>query len=202
MSNPYFKNSYDAENNEAVLYANATNEICEIFGIEFKYITKTLLNPDHIFGEDTIKKFNNFKDITLYIENYEQYEGQGNLFSKFGFEVDNQLTCIISYNKFIDYIGKGPEIDDLIYHPNSGKIFQLKHKNINSNFYQLNGGYDRLKLTFELFIPSHEQFATNVDNIDNLNNADDSFTDDENNTFNSKVNEILNLDESNIFDEL
>ena len=202
MGNPYFQHAYDPGNNEETLYKNATDELCEMFGIDFKYITKTLIKPDHIFGEDTLKQFETYKPITFLIENYENYEGVDNLFSKFGFEVDNRLILLIEQSRFTTYVGQDPEIDDLVYHPNSQKIFKVVHIQKGENFYQMNGGQDRYRITCELFTPSHEEFDTNISDIDILNNEDDSNNTLERDQFSEEVNDLLDLSESDLFENL
>jgi len=202
MGNPYFKHTYDATNNESALYKAATDEICETHGVDFKYILKSLVKPDHIFGEDTLKYFDGNRDITFYIENYENFEGVDNMFSKFGFEVDNRLNLLIQQDRFEEYIGREPEIDDLVYHQNSGKVFKVVHLQDGENFYQMNGGQDRYRITCELFTPSYEDFDTGVEDVDVLEDIGDSNNDLEKNQFNEEVEDILDLTESDLFDNL
>lgn len=206
MGNPYFNHTYDKNNNEALLYKNATDEICEMNGIDFKYISKTLVKPDYIFGEDTLKEFNKKRTITFYIENYENFDGVDDMFGKFGFEVENRLILIIERDRFKLGAQKDPEvdsiIDDLIYHPNSGKLFRVVHIDVNENFYQMNGGQDRYKITCELHIPSHEDYDTEILDVDEIGSMDDSNNTLEQDEFDNELNSVLNLDESDIFENL
>ena len=202
MGNPYFKHSYDSNNNESSLYKAATDEVCESMGIDFKYILKSLVKPDHIFGEDTLKTFNGNRSITFLIENYENFEGVDNLFSKFGFEVDNRLMLLIEKDRFKTYIGREPENDDLVYHPNSGKIFKVIHVQKNENFFQMNGGQDRYRLTCELFTPSYEDYETGINEVDALNDIEDSNNTLEKDQFEEEIANALNLDESDLFENL
>lgn len=202
MSNPYFKNTYNPGNNEFELYRRATDEIIEMHGVEFKWITKDLVNPDYIFGEDNLKNFNSNRTVTLYIENYEDFDGVDDMFSKFGFQIDNRLILGIERERFNTIIGKEPEIDDLIYHPNSGKLFQLKHIKDDIGFFQFNAGKYVYKLTFEIFIPSHEDFDTDIAEVDIFATETDIDTTDESDDFDAEEVNDLDLDESDFFGNL
>ena len=202
MGNPYFKTTYDAGNNEAELYRQATDELCEMLGIDFKYVPKTLVKPDYIFGEDTLKSFGAVETVTLYIENYENFDGVGDMFAKFGFEVDNRLVLLVEQRRFDGIVGRGPEVDDLVYHQPSGKIFKVSHLDHDENFYQMNGGQDRYKITCELFTPSHEDFDTNISDIDAFDAETDSNTTSEKDQFDEEIEDTLNLDESDLFNNL
>jgi len=202
MSNPFFNNRYTPNNNEFELYRAASNELVEIHGVDFKYITKEHVNQDFIFGEDNNKSFNSFKYVTMLIENYESFEGVDDMFSKFGFQVDNKLTLLVERNKFLEIVGKEPEIDDLVYHEHSTKIFQIKHLPKHDGFYQMQGGKVMFRLICEIFTPSHETFNTNIDEVDILNTLEKSDNDKENDQFESEKEDILNFDESDIFNNL
>lgn len=203
MGNPFFKHSYDRNNNESLLYKGATDELVEIFGIDFKYLPKTLVKPDYIFGEDTLKEFNSHRDVTFFIENYEQYDGIDDMFSKFGFEVDNRLMLLISQTRFKEYTDLDePQNDDLIFHPNSQKIFRITHYDVNENFYQFNGDPDRFRITCELHTPSYEEYDTNIDEVDQLTDDPETNNDLEKDSFAQQVEDVLNLDEADIFEHL
>jgi hypothetical protein len=203
MGNPYFKTTYDPGNNESMLYQSATDELCEMLGVDFKYVIKTLVKPDYVFGEDTLKEFNDHRDVTMFIENYENFDGVDDMFSKFGFEVDNRLILIIERRRFKTYTQLDePAVDDLIYHPNSGKTFQIKHVDVNENFFQMNGGMDRFKITCELFTPSGETFDADIDDVDALSAIFSSDNDLEGDQRDTEKDDTLDLTESDVFGNL
>ena len=199
MGNPHFHTSYAPGNNESELYRNAVDEICEQRGIDFKYVQRTLVNPDYLFGEDTVSVFGAHETVTMWIENYEQFDGVGDLFSKFGFEVDNRLILVVATSRFDGIVGQEPQVDDLVYHPPSGKIFVVKLINYDDNMFQMNGYRDRYRLTCELFTPSHETYDTNVDDIDELMSVDDVNNDLEKDRVEEEIEDALDLDEGDIF---
>lgn len=202
MSNPYFNNSFDQNNNEFELYRQASDELCEMHGIDFRYIIKTLVNEDHIFGEDNLKNFDGNEVVTFLIENYENYDGVGDMFSKFGFSVDNKLTLLIEQKRFKSIIDDEPRVDDLVYHPNSEKIFQIKNVGFYDGFFQMNGGEILYRLTCEIFTPSHEDFNTDIEEVDAIASKTDSNNDLEDDQFDIEKIESLDFNERDIFNNL
>jgi hypothetical protein len=202
MGNPYFNNRYSKQNNEYELYRAACDELVEIHGIDFKYVTKEHVSQDFIFGEDKNMKFNGFKYVTMLIENYENFDGADDMFSKFGFQIDNKLTLLVEQKRFIEKIGKEPEIDDLIFHEPTGKIFQVKHCVDDFGFHQMNSDKYMFNLTCDIYIPSHEDFNTNDATIDSLNDLADSNTTQEADQFDTEKVNTLDFSEHDIFNNL
>ena len=174
MSNPYFLNSYNESNHkEHSLYKNASHEIVESFGRNFLYLSKTLIDPDYVLGEDPAMEFNSAVSITLFIENFEGYSGQGDLFSKFGLTIDDRLELIVQQEHFQNLIGKEPEIDDIIYDTVSNQIFKLNYVTPDMSFNQFVGQNMTYKLHCILYKYSHETLNTNVTEIDAISTETD-----------------------------
>jgi len=197
MSNPYFKNTYHPDNNEAKLYANGSNEIIQIKGIDMYFLPRTRIKDDHIFGEDTLSAFLKSLPICFYIENYSNYDGVGELFSKFGFTPDNQLTLLSEIENFKGIANQEPMEGDLIYYPVGDKIFEIAHADTKDGFYQFNHREYVYKLQCKLFEYSHEDINVDIKEIDiitdeEMNTSDESDQIEDN-------DDILNLDESDIF---
>ena len=66
------------------------------YGHEVKYIPRTLVEEDHIFGEDTLSKFQSAIPVEVYIQNVEGFEDVGEFVSRFGMEVHHQITFLIA----------------------------------------------------------------------------------------------------------
>ena len=58
-------------------------EVIQVHGINVYYIPRTLVNEDYLFGEDTISTFDDGHEIEMYLETFDQFEGDGDLLSKF-----------------------------------------------------------------------------------------------------------------------
>ena len=131
-TNPYF--SY-AVKSEQQLYEDIVIESLEIYGQSVYYLPRDLLNEDTIFGDDVTSKFNSSYKITVYIENVEGFDGEGDLFTKFGVEIRDQATFIVArkrWNNTVNRYDNGitverPAEGDLIYLPLSNSLFQIMH---------------------------------------------------------------------------
>ena len=60
------------------------------YGHECFYLPRTIVDEDELFGEDTSSKFGDAYQVEMYIENTEGFEGEGDLLSKFGVEVETK----------------------------------------------------------------------------------------------------------------
>ena len=61
-------------------------------GYNLKYIPRTIVRNDPLFGEDTLSKFDEAIGIEMYIKSVEGFEGQGDFLSKFNLQIDDQIT--------------------------------------------------------------------------------------------------------------
>jgi len=200
MGSPYFKNTYFPDNNEAKLYANATHEVIEIRGVDMYFLPRDYVKNDDIFGEDTLGSFTKNSPITFYIENYSNFDGLGDIFGKFGFTPDNQITLSVEIDNFNGIVGQPPKEDDLIYYPVSDRIFEVIHVEDKDGFYQLNHKEYSYKIVCKLYEYSHEDINTNIDEIDIINQEPLNTSDEEDQL--SNIDDILDLSESDIFGNL
>ena len=201
MGNNFFKTTHFDYNNEATLYADGTNEVIQTRGIDMFYLPRTRLKDDFIFGEASASEFTSNKPITFYIENYSDFEGAGEIFSKFGFVPDRQLTLLSEVRDFRSITGQDPDVGDLIYYPASLKIFEIVHATPVNYFYQFHHTAYTFKITCKLFEYSHEKIDVNLEEVDIINGLD-SQTDEEYTMYDEGKDEILDLTESDIFGNL
>ena len=97
-TNVYFNNfNYGREQD---LVEDLTIEAIKIYGHNVKYIPRTKVNVDHLFGEDDLSKFDEAIDIEMYIKNVEGFEGEGDLLSRFGLEIRDQITFTVARKRF------------------------------------------------------------------------------------------------------
>ena len=90
--NSYFSHASSDQN----AVEDLTIEVIKIYGHDMVYIPRTLVNKDEIFGEDTISKFENGNPIEMFIESIDGFEGDGDFISKFGLEIRDSVTFIVS----------------------------------------------------------------------------------------------------------
>jgi hypothetical protein len=171
--NSYFSQGTQAERD---LYEDLVIEQIKIYGQDLKYIPRTLVNRDELFGEDVSSKFENAYTVEMYIANVEGFEGDGDLYSKFGIRVTDQATFIVSRKRWTEEVDDNatliregrPNEGDLIYFPLTKKLFEIKFVEYKKPFYQLKNPYGAFvyELRCELFEYSDEQLNTGDTEID------------------------------------
>ena len=169
-TNVYFNH---AVNTEQHLYEDLVVESLRFYGHETYYLPREIVEEDSILGEDVQSKFGDSYSVEMYIENTDGFEGEGDLFSKFGVRVADQATFVLSLRSWERFISLDsnlatslrPNEGDLIYLPFSGSLFEIKFVEHENPFYQV-GKLFVFKLRCELFEYSGEDFDTGVDSID------------------------------------
>ena len=169
-TNVYFNHAVSTEQH---LYEDLVVESLRFYGHECFYLPREIVEEDSILGEDIQSTFGDAYSVEMYIENTEGFEGEGDLFSKFGVQVRDQATFVLSLRSWERFIsldsnlatGLRPNEGDLIYFPLSGSLFEIKFVEHENPFYQV-GKLFVFKMQCELFEYSGEDFDTGVTNID------------------------------------
>lgn len=170
--NPYFSQSVKSEQN---LYEDIVIESLKMYGQEMYYLPRDIVNEDKILGEDVPSKFNSAYKIEMYVENVEGFDGEGDLFSKFGVQIRDQATFIVSRRRWEQTVKRydneitavRPVEGDLVYLTLTNKLFEIMHVEHEQPFYQLSN-LPTYKLRVELFEYNDEQLNTNITNIDSI----------------------------------
>jgi len=97
-TNKYFNNFAFAR--EQDLVEDLTIESIKIYGHDVKYMPRTRVNVDHLFGEDDLSTFDEAVDVEMYIKNVEGFEGEGDLLSRFGLQIRDQITFTVARKRF------------------------------------------------------------------------------------------------------
>ena len=154
--------------NEQFLLQNLVEEHLKMFGMDVMYCPREIMQTDGVFNEEVIGEFNDGYLIEAYMENYDGFQGGGDLLTKFGVAQTDEITMIISQQRFSDLISQfllidpdykapeRPQEGDLIYLPLTNNYFEIKFVEHEEPFYQLGKGYV-YKLKAELFEYSDEQ---------------------------------------------
>ena len=163
-TNSYFR-TFDAKNEQELLHSLVTESI-QIYGHDVSYIPRTLVNTDTILGEDSISEYKDAHSVEMYIKSVDGFEGEGDLISKFGLEVRDQIVFSLARRAWerLD-LGVRPKEGDLIFFPLTSKLFQIMFVEHETPFYQ-NGALPTFDLTCELFVYSDEKLDTGIDTID------------------------------------
>jgi len=75
-------------------------ESIKIYGLDVKYLPRTIVGPDALLGEDPLSQFNDAIDIEMYIKNTQQFEGEGDFLSKFNLEIRDQITFVMARKRW------------------------------------------------------------------------------------------------------
>ncbi len=97
-TNKYFNNFAYAR--EQDLVEDLTIESIKMYGQDMKYLPRTKVNTDHLYGEDDLSTFDEGIDIEMYIKNVEGFEGEGDLLSRFGLEIRDSVTFTVARKRF------------------------------------------------------------------------------------------------------
>ena len=174
--NVYFSQGTKSEQN---LYEDITIEGLKIYGHEAYYIPRKIVNEDSVFNEDQLSEFGSAYAIEAYVANVDGYEGEGDLLSKFGLEIKDQVTLVIANRRWEQLIGRHIKDDsnldrkvtrrpmegDLIYLPFSKGLFEISFVEAEDPFYQLQN-LPTFQLKCELFQYAGEEIDTGIDDID------------------------------------
>jgi len=176
--NPFFLNGSISEQN---LVQQLINEQLKIFGVEVSYLPQKFVRKETILREISASKFDDAFSIEAYVSNYDGYTGSGDILSKFGMNLKDELTLIISKEHFENFISSflidmdpdeiivssRPREGDLIYFPLGKRLFEIKFVEHEQPFYQLGKTYV-YELKCELF-----EYADNIGGWDNVNTTVD-----------------------------
>ena len=170
--------------NEQRLVEDLVIESLKIYGHDVFYIPRTVVNRDTIFDEDALSQFTQAYPLEMYLENVDGFEGEGDLFTKFGIEIRDQANFILSkrrWEQMVDSTGQlsdgstlssfqltaRPAEGDLLYFQKTGSIFEIKYVEFQNPFYQLGKIYV-FRLQCELFEYSSEVFDTGIAALDGV----------------------------------
>lgn len=174
MLNPFF---LQGSKSEQGLIQDLINEQLKIYGIDVYYIPRKYITKKTIIKEVIESEFDGAYPIEAYVDTYEGYEGAGTLLTKFGVQPYNDLTLIISKERYENYISPlikdqsnielstRPKEGDLIYFPLGDRLFEIKFVEHEVPFYQLQKTYV-YTLRCELFRYQDEVIDTGIDYID------------------------------------
>ena len=172
--NPYFQQGSKSEQS---LVQSLINEQLKIYGVDVHFMPRKYVSSDSVLREVSASSFEDAYPIEAYIDNFDGYGDNPTLLSKFGIEQTNEVTLIISKERFENYISPlmknesniklstRPKEGDLIYFPFGDRLFEIKYVEHEKPFYMLKNTYV-YELRCELFRYEDEVIDTGVDEID------------------------------------
>ena len=177
-TNVYFNH---AVNTEQHLYEDLVVESLRFYGHDVLYLPREIIEEDTIFTEDVQSRYGDAYSVEMYLENTEGFEGEGDLVSKFGVQIQEEASFIISLRTWERFVSLDsnlatslrPNEGDLIYFPLSGSMFEIRFVEDQDPFFQL-GKLFVFKLKCSLFEYSGEDFDTGT--AADLVEADQAYT--------------------------
>ena len=174
--NHYFQGGNGiGSDSEKRLHEDLIIEGLKIYGHDCYYLPRTLVNKDLILGEDTLSKFDQSYLLEMYIETTEGFAGEQELVSKFGLEIREDTTFMISKRRWQNQVDNTatliksgrPNEGDLVYVPLMNSFFEIQFVEDQEPFFQL-GNLPVYKLKTTRFEYSSERFNTGQNEIDEL----------------------------------
>ena len=109
-TNKYFRNySYGREQR---VEDDLTVEAIKIYGVDVQYMPRTIFNEIEEFGEDPLSHFTLAVPIEVYVNNLENFQGEGDFLSKFNLEIRDQITLTMARRRW-DQIRTEKLIDEV-----------------------------------------------------------------------------------------
>lgn len=166
--NPYFRRNKKGEQS---LLESLTTEAIKIHGHEMIYIPREKVTEDLILGEE-VSEFKDANRIEMYLENADGYEGDQEM-SRFGLDVKESATFIVSRKRFMDVMGHNADIrrlgrpreGDIVFFDYPYGMFEIKFVEHDNPFYPAGDRYS-FKLSCEAFKGSNEKISTGDSELD------------------------------------
>ena len=175
-TNFYFQSGIPGgRSSEQNLIEDLMIECLKIYGFDTFYIPRAAVAEDDILGEDALNKYDSAYALEMYMQNVTGFEGDGDLMSKFGVEIRDTATFLVSRRRWDEVIARSgdavlttrPAEGDIIYFPLTKAYFEIKFVESTDPFFQVGKLYV-YKLQCELMQFSSERFNTGVSEIDDI----------------------------------
>jgi hypothetical protein len=162
---------------EQALYEDLIIEQLRIYGQDVYYIPRKMAGTDTIFNEDNGSSFEDSYLIEMYMETIDGYEGEKDLMSKFGLDIQDDATFVVSRRRWEQFVSidnnilvsSRPNEGDLIYFPKASKLFEITFVDHDDPFYQVHN-LPTYKLKCKTFEYASEAIDTGIAEIDAIEN--------------------------------
>jgi len=182
-------------------------EVVAVIGFQAKYLPRkygTALDP--VFGEDPSSKFDTVWTLNILIDDYQEYGDVGDLYSKFGVTVTDEMKVSFTKTQFagqtVDTDDDTPIAGDLLYFPDAEALFEVTFVGNDSSFYPTPEGPQHVwTLTLKPWEYGGEDIDTGDAQIDALETEIQDAVDKELDTpdWDDMSDDILDLSEMNPF---
>jgi hypothetical protein len=175
-TNFYFNNFPQHQiTSEQLLVEDLVIEAMQIHGMDVYYLPRTSRDQvDMLYGEDPLKEYRTAHGLEMYMENVTGMDGEGDFISKFGLEIRDEVTLLVSRRRFKYTVPlTRPREGDLVYIPLVQNFFEItfvEHENDQAMFYTLGRGRGGNVYVYALkmkqYVFSEEIISTGVEEVD------------------------------------
>jgi hypothetical protein len=168
----YFNNQ--GATREQFLIEDLIIESIRNHGIDIVYLPRgSQSSQDELFGDDPVKSYSTGYVMDMYLETFNDFEGNSEFFSKFGLEIQKQAKVAVARRTFEKYVPNTirnlPKEGDLIWMPIQQKLLEIKNVEEEKNFFQAGKKAPYMYgLLIETFKYNGELFRTGIPEIDNI----------------------------------
>ena len=179
MSTNFYFNNFPQNQitSEQLLIEDLVIEAMQVYGMDVYYLSRSSRDtegPDNLYGEDTLKQYRNAYTMEMYLENISGMDGEGDFISKFGLEIRDEITLLVSRRRFAATVPlHRPREGDLIYVPLVKNFFEVtfvENENDQAMFYTLGRGRGGNVYVYSLklkqYVFSEEVIDTGIDEVD------------------------------------
>lgn len=175
----YFNNQ--GATREQFLIEDMIIESIKNHGIDVYYLPRESQSElDRLFGDDPVKSFSTAYSLEMYLESFQDFEGNQEFFSKFGLQIQKEARVAVARRTFEKNVPTAvrnvPKEGDLIYLRVQKKLLEIKFVEEEKNFFQAGKQAPYMYgLNLEVFRYNGELIDTGIDEIDAVADARTSY---------------------------
>lgn len=172
MKSIYFP-QHGGVNTEQNLIQSLVDEQIKLFGSDVYYLPRKMIK-DVALNDVLYSEFTTQYMIEMLLINVEGFGSPSEFISKFGLRITDEITMVVSQNRWsqvfqefadITTVDGRPNEGDLIYLPLTEDLYEIKFVEREAPFYQLGKNYV-YTMTAEIYELGNDEFETGIEEID------------------------------------
>ena len=172
MKSIYFP-QHGGVSTEQGLIQSLVDEQIRLFGSDVYYLPRKMIK-DVALDDILYSEFNTQYMIEMLLINVEGFGSPSEFISKFGLRITDEITLVVSQNRWsqvfqefadITTVDGRPNEGDLIYLPLTKDLYEIKFVEREAPFYQLGKNYI-YTMTAEIYELGNDEFETGIEEID------------------------------------
>lgn len=172
MKSIYFP-QHGGVSTEQGLIQSLVDEQIKLFGSDVYYLPRKMIK-DVALNDVLYSEFKTQYMIEMLLINVEGFGSPSEFISKFGLRITDEITMVVSQNRWsqvfqefadITTVDGRPNEGDLIYLPLTEDLYEIKFVEREAPFYQLGKNYI-YTMTAEIYELGNDEFETGIEEID------------------------------------